>query len=145
MCKNWKISYAIRGVENDKELREFLLENFPSPKVLNLIKGKIDLITSNPFKYAREKLGRDKYNNPMFSIEVTGNIRILYSVDAKTVLFTFGGLGSIRRFTLSLFPFFSHFDKLVPELIMLFLALKDYKCYILFLHNIHMYKVVERG
>ncbi|TRM80012.1 cytotoxic translational repressor of toxin-antitoxin stability system, partial [Sulfolobus sp. F3] len=81
MCKNWKISYAIRGVENDKELREFLLENFPSPKVLNLIKGKIDLITSNPFKYAREKLGRDKYNNPMFSIEVTGNIRILYSVD----------------------------------------------------------------
>jgi len=40
----------------------------------------------DPFKYAREKLGADKYGNPMFSIEVTKDIRILYSVDSKNCI-----------------------------------------------------------
>jgi len=43
-------------------------------------------MNEDPFKYAREKLGTDKYGNPMFSIEVTKDIRILYSVDSKNCI-----------------------------------------------------------
>ena len=45
--------------------------------MLNKIREKIKLLKTDPFKYAREKLGRDKYGNPMFSIEVTSDIMIL--------------------------------------------------------------------
>jgi len=50
-----------------------------------LILDKVLLLLDNPFKYSREKLGKDKYGNSMFSLEVTGDIRILYSVNPKTV------------------------------------------------------------
>ncbi|QXJ30596.1 mRNA interferase, TA toxin [Saccharolobus shibatae] len=66
---------------------------------------KLELLQENRFKYSREKLGKDKYGNPMFSIEVTGDIRILYSIDSKTVSYLFGRLTLIRRLTgLSFFP-----------------------------------------
>jgi hypothetical protein len=48
-----------------------------------LVVDKLELLKGDPFKYFREKLGKDTYGNQMFSIEVTGDIRILYSVDSK--------------------------------------------------------------
>jgi hypothetical protein len=40
-------------------------DNF-SDKLLRLILEKLELLRKDPLKYAREKLGKDKYNNPMF-------------------------------------------------------------------------------
>jgi len=45
-------------------------------------------------KYSREKLGKDMYGNNMFSIEVTGDIRILYSVDPKNCIVFIWEIGS---------------------------------------------------
>ncbi|BCU68592.1 hypothetical protein HS7_20290 [Sulfolobales archaeon HS-7] len=64
------------------ELAEYVFYEFLNVKILNMIKENIKLLKSDPFKYAREKLGKDKYGNSMFSIEVTGDIRMLYSVDS---------------------------------------------------------------
>ncbi len=51
----------------------------------------------------REKLKNqtDKDGRPLFSIEVTGDIRIVYSFEQKIVLYSFGGLGGIRKLTVS--------------------------------------------
>lgn len=54
--------------------------------MLNKIREKIKLLKTDPFNYAREKLGKDKYGNLMFSIEVTSDIRVLYSVDPKNCI-----------------------------------------------------------
>jgi hypothetical protein len=43
-------------------------------------------MNEDPFKYAREKFGADKHGNPVFSIEVTKDIRILYSVNSKNCI-----------------------------------------------------------
>jgi mRNA-degrading endonuclease RelE of RelBE toxin-antitoxin system len=51
-----------------------------------LIADKLELLKENSIKYSREKLGKDIYCNPKFSIEVTGDIRILYSADSKNCL-----------------------------------------------------------
>ena len=40
-----------------------------------LIVDKLELLKESPFKYSREKLGKDVYGNPMFSLEVTGDIK----------------------------------------------------------------------
>jgi len=52
-----------------------------------LISEKLELMQEYPFKYSREKLGKDIYiyRNTMFFIEVTADMRILYSVDSKIV------------------------------------------------------------
>ena len=73
----------MRKAKNYEAFIEYTVDNFVD-KVVMLILEKLDLLRKDPLKYAREKLGRDKYGNPMFSIEVTGDIRILYSVDPKT-------------------------------------------------------------
>ena len=59
-----------------------------------LILDKVLLLLDNSFKYSREKLGKDKHDNSMFSIEVTGDIRILYSVDPKNCLVFIWKIGS---------------------------------------------------
>jgi len=67
-----------------------------------LIVDKLELLKESHFKYSREKLGIDVYGNPVFSLEVTGDIRILYSVDPKIAQFSFGRLGHIRTFTVGI-------------------------------------------
>ena len=62
-----------------------------------LILEKLELLQENPFKYSREKLGKDMYGNTMFSIEVTGDIRILYSVDSKNCIVFIWEVGSHKK------------------------------------------------
>lgn len=69
-----------------EEFVDYISNEFSNIKILNNIREKLKLLRNDPFKYSREKLGKDKYGNPMFSIEVTGDIRILYSVDPKNCI-----------------------------------------------------------
>ena len=85
VCENWIFRFLVKGEMDRKEFIGWLKRNFPQSKLLRLILEKLELINEDPFRYAREKLGADKYGNPMFSIEVTKDIRILYSVDSNTV------------------------------------------------------------
>jgi mRNA-degrading endonuclease RelE of RelBE toxin-antitoxin system len=62
-----------------------------------LISEKLELMQENPFKYSREKLGKDIYGNTMFSIEVTGDMRILYSVDSKNCIVFIWEVGSHKK------------------------------------------------
>jgi mRNA-degrading endonuclease RelE of RelBE toxin-antitoxin system len=62
-----------------------------------LILEKLELLQENPFKYSREKLGKDIYGNTMFSIEVSGDIRILYSVDSKNCIVFIWEVGSHKK------------------------------------------------
>ncbi|BBG23628.1 hypothetical protein IC006_0916 [Sulfuracidifex tepidarius] len=62
-----------------------------------LVLEKLELLQENPFRYAREKLGKDIYGNNMFSIEVTGDIRVLYSVDSKNCIVFIWEVGSHKK------------------------------------------------
>jgi len=62
-----------------------------------LVVDKLELLKGDPFKYSREKLGKDTYGNQMFSIEVTGDIRILYSVDSKNCIIFIWEIGSHKK------------------------------------------------
>ncbi|BDB99570.1 type II toxin-antitoxin system RelE family toxin [Saccharolobus caldissimus] len=98
VCKEWKLRIMFRKRINDlEELANFLLDNFASDKLVMLILDKVLLLLDNPFKYSREKLGKDKHGNPMFSIEVTGDIRILYSVDSKNCIVFIWEVGSHKK------------------------------------------------
>ncbi|WP_405048910.1 type II toxin-antitoxin system RelE/ParE family toxin [Saccharolobus sp.] len=97
VCEKWKIRVSMRKAKSFNELVEYISNEFPNVKILNMIREKIKLLKSDPLKYAREKLGRDKYGNPMFSIEVTGDIRILYSVDSKNCVVFIWEIGSHKR------------------------------------------------
>jgi len=72
-----------KRISNLDELADYLLDSFASDKLVMLILDKVLLLLDNPFKYSREKLEKDKYGNSIFSTEVTGDIRILYSVDPE--------------------------------------------------------------
>ncbi|MBB5255069.1 type II toxin-antitoxin system RelE family toxin [Sulfurisphaera ohwakuensis] len=96
-CKEWKIRVNMRKAKSFNELVEYISDEFSNVKILNIIREKIKLLRDNPFKYAREKLGKDRYGNPMFSIEVTGDIRILYSVDSKNCIVFIWEIGSHKR------------------------------------------------
>lgn len=94
----------MRKARNYQELIDFVADRY-NDKVVMLIFEKIELLEIDPFKYAREKLGRDKYGNPLFSIEVTGNLRIIYSVDSKNCVVFIWEIGTHGRFiSLSLLP-----------------------------------------
>jgi mRNA-degrading endonuclease RelE of RelBE toxin-antitoxin system len=82
---------------NLDELADYLLDSFASDKLVMLILDKVLLLLDNPFKYSREKLGKDKHGNSMFSIEVTGDIRILYSVDPKNCIVFIWEIGSHKK------------------------------------------------
>ncbi|BDC17429.1 cytotoxic translational repressor of toxin-antitoxin stability system [Acidianus sp. HS-5] len=87
----------MRKVKNIEELADYIVDEFSNVMILRLVKEKLDLLISNPFKVAREKLGKDKYGNLMFSIEVTGDIRILYSVDPKNCIVFIWEIGSHKK------------------------------------------------
>ena len=80
-----------------EEFKDYIINEFPSPKVRRYIRETLKLLISDPFKYAREKLGWDIYGNRMFSIEVTGDIRILYSVDLENYVVFIWEVGSHKR------------------------------------------------
>ncbi len=86
-----------KRISNLEELADYLLDSFASDKLVMLILDKVLLLLDNPFKYSREKLGKDKYGNSMLSIEVTGDIRILYSVDPKNCIVLIWEIGSHKR------------------------------------------------
>lgn len=86
--------FLTSDVRDVKDLAKFVVRRFSNLEVLMLIVDKLELLKENPFKYAREKLGRDIYGNSMFSIEVTGDIRILFSVDPKNCIIFIWEIGS---------------------------------------------------
>jgi mRNA-degrading endonuclease RelE of RelBE toxin-antitoxin system len=83
----------MRKAREYREFIQYVTDNF-SYKLVMIILEKLDLLRKDPLKYAREKLGKDKYNNTMFSIEVTRDIRILYSVDSKNCVVFIWEIGS---------------------------------------------------
>jgi mRNA-degrading endonuclease RelE of RelBE toxin-antitoxin system len=80
-----------------EEFVDYIPNEFSNIKILNSIREKLKLLRNDPFKYSREKLGKDKYGNPMFSIEVTGDIRILYSVGPKNCVVFIWEIGSHKK------------------------------------------------
>ncbi|PVU69156.1 cytotoxic translational repressor of toxin-antitoxin stability system, partial [Sulfolobus sp. SCGC AB-777_L09] len=84
----WNVRFLMRDVKTKSDLARFVAKRFSNLEILMLIVDKLELLQENPFKYAREKLKNklDKYGNPTFSIEVTKDIRILYSVDSKNCI-----------------------------------------------------------
>lgn len=80
-----------------KDFQNYIIEEFPNPKVMMSIRETLKLLIDNPLAYAREKLGRDIYGNPMFSIEVTRDIRILYSVDSINCIVFIWDIGSHKK------------------------------------------------
>ncbi|BFI76248.1 type II toxin-antitoxin system RelE/ParE family toxin [Sulfurisphaera ohwakuensis] len=85
--EKWELKFMFRKkrINDLEELSEFLAKEFPHEEVVMLIFDKLYLLRQDPKKYAREKLKNqtDKDGRPLFSIEVTGDIRIIYSFDSK--------------------------------------------------------------
>lgn len=123
VCKDWELKFMMRKVKSYREFLEYATDTY-NDKLIMLILEKLELLQENPFKYSREKLGKDKYGNPMFSIEVTGDIRILYSVNPKTVLYLFWRLGLIRRLT-GLSFFLCQSKQVLLKLLKIFLTLNN--------------------
>lgn len=74
-----------KRITNLEELSEFLSREFPHEEVVMLIFDKLYLLREGPKKYAGEKLKnqKDRDGRPLFSMEVTGDIRIIYSFEPK--------------------------------------------------------------
>ncbi|BDB98287.1 cytotoxic translational repressor of toxin-antitoxin stability system [Saccharolobus caldissimus] len=83
VCKEWKLRIMRSSTKemSVEDFQDYIIKEFTKPKVRRSIRETLKLLISNPFAYAREKLGSDIFGNQMFSIEVTKDIRILYSVD----------------------------------------------------------------
>jgi len=84
--EKWELKFMFRKrITNLEELSEFLAKEFPHEEVIMLIFDKLHLLREDPKKYAKEKLKNqtDKDGRPLFSIEVTGDIRIVYSFEPK--------------------------------------------------------------
>ncbi|MEJ2779035.1 type II toxin-antitoxin system RelE family toxin [Stygiolobus sp. RP850M] len=96
VCREWKLRFRLKKAKSHEEFIEFATDEFDD-KLLMLILEKLELLQENPFKYSREKLGKDIYGNTMFSIEVTGDIRILYSVDSKNCIVFIWEVGSHKK------------------------------------------------
>ena len=96
ISEKWKLRFSRRKARDYREFTQYVADNF-SDKLLMLIFEKLELLRKDPLKYAREKLGKDKYNNPMFSIEVTGDTRILYSDDPKNCIVFIWEVGSHKK------------------------------------------------
>jgi len=96
VCEKWKVRFLMRDVKTESDLARFVAKRFSNMEILMLIVDKLELLQENPFRYAREKLKNklDKYGNPMFSIEVTGDLRIVYSVDSENCLVFIWEIGS---------------------------------------------------
>ena len=97
VCERWELKFMMKKVKEAKDLARFVAREFSNLEYLMLIVDKLELLKENPFKYPREKLGKDVYGNPMFSLEVTGDIRILYSVDPKNCTVFIWEIGSHKE------------------------------------------------
>ncbi|AEE94322.1 conserved hypothetical protein [Acidianus hospitalis W1] len=95
-CEKWELRFSMRKARDYREFMQYTADNF-SDKLVMLILEKLELLRKDPLKYAREKLGEDKYNNTMFSIEVTRDIRILYSVNSKNCIVFIWEIGSHKK------------------------------------------------
>jgi hypothetical protein len=102
VCERWELKFMMKKVNEASDLARFVVREFFNLEYLMLIVDKLELLKESPFKYPREKLGKDVYGNPVLSLEVTGDVRMLYSVDRKIVQFSFGRLGRIRTFTVGI-------------------------------------------
>ncbi|BBG24861.1 hypothetical protein IC006_2195 [Sulfuracidifex tepidarius] len=76
-CEKWIFRLLVKEEMDRIDFIKWLKKNFPHSKLLKIVLEKLELLNKDPFNYAREKLGKDKYGNPMFSIRVTGDIRII--------------------------------------------------------------------
>ena len=94
VCEEWELKFMMRKVREARDLARFVARELSNLEYLMLIADKLELLMEDPVKYAREKLGKDIYGNNMFSIEVTGDIRILYSVDPKNCIVFIWEIGS---------------------------------------------------
>ncbi|QXJ30735.1 type II toxin-antitoxin system RelE family toxin [Saccharolobus shibatae] len=99
VCEKWKIRFMRSSTRemSAEDFQNYIIEEFPNPKVRRSIRETLKLLIDNPLAYAREKLGRDIHGNPMFSIEVTGDIRILYSVDSKNCVVFIWEIGFYKK------------------------------------------------
>jgi len=97
VCERWELKFMMKKVKEAKDLARFVAREFSNLEYLMLIVDKLELLKENPFKYSRERLGKDVYGNPMLSIEVTGDIRILYSVDPKNCTVFIWEIGSHKE------------------------------------------------
>ncbi len=86
----------MRKARDYREFLRYVVDNY-SDKLVMIILEKLELLRKDPLKYAREKLGKDKHNNAMFSIEVTRDIRILYSLDSKNCIVLIWVIGSHKE------------------------------------------------
>ena len=85
ICREWKLR-IMRSSSKEMSIEDFqnyIAKEFPNPKVRKSIREALKLLIKDPLACAREKLGMDIFGNQMFSIEVTKDIRILYSMDSK--------------------------------------------------------------
>jgi mRNA-degrading endonuclease RelE of RelBE toxin-antitoxin system len=94
VCERWELKFMMKKVKEASDLARFVARELSNLEYLMLIVNKLELLKESPFKYSRERLGKDGYGNPMFSIEVTGDIRILYSVDPKNCTVFIWEIGS---------------------------------------------------
>lgn len=94
VCKRWELKFMMKKVKEASDLVRFVGREFSYLEYLMLIVDKLELLKESHFKYSREKLGIDVYGNPVFSLEVTGDIRILYSVDPKNCTVFIWEIGS---------------------------------------------------
>ena len=92
----------MRKARDYREFMQYVADNF-NDKLVMLILEKLELLRKDPLKYAREKLGKDKYNNPMFSIEVTGRFRTPLQIVISLLIWTY----SMKE----LLNIFDHFTK----------------------------------
>jgi len=97
VCERWELKFMMKKVKEARDLARFVAREFSNLEYLILIVDKLELLKESPFKYPREKLGKDVYGNPVLSIEVTGDIRILHSVDPKNCLVFIWEIGSHKE------------------------------------------------
>lgn len=96
-CRSWTIRFMKSGSKevDEERFRKILARRFPQ-HIIEKILDKIELISGiqekreeeisrAPYKYAKHKMKdiKDDYGNPLFSVKVTGDIRIIYSVNEK--------------------------------------------------------------
>ena len=58
VCREWKLRFQLKKAKSYEEFIEFATDEF-NDKLLMLISEKLELLQENPFKYSREKSGKD--------------------------------------------------------------------------------------
>ncbi len=100
VARKYTLIFILNGkiIKDEKEFINYLKKEFAgkNPKVIKIVIDKLRLLEENPFKYSREKLKEyDKYI--ICSIEVTGDLRILYAIDKKMPIVYILGVGNHKE------------------------------------------------